>query len=314
MLHEFQYEEDWIGEVRFLTQTRVELAGIVVSLQASGGEDQGFQVPAHHAPFVSIGEPEVVLCCRYGPIPGDLLGGEVLFDTHDMWSLHRNHRGLVWRQMSVSMKGDPERLALLPPNYCSGEMYIASSAADGGELGYPLHHPFDKFLFANLLADRGCVACHACGVDDGGRGLLFVGESGAGKSTMAGLWAGRPGVTVLSDERTIARWWESRFFLFGTPWYGSAGIVSPARVPLSAIFFLRHGTENRVTPLDRSQVIKQLLVCTYLPFWSASRIDRSLQLFDDLSQAVPCYELAYTPDEGVIGFLEDVVDPPSLPR
>jgi hypothetical protein len=297
--------EGRIAKENIFEQAQVELGGIVVSLQMLGDENQGFRIPAHHVPFLSSGEPDVVLHCHHGPIPRDLLDGDLLF-SNNLWSLHRKPQGFIWRQTPLG-GGDPQRLGVFSPDFSSGELYVAPLAQGREQWNYPLYHPVDKFLLATILADRRGVTCHACGVDDRRSGLLFVGESGAGKSTMAELWNGRPGVTVLSDERTIVRWHRERFHLFGTPWYGTAEIVSPAHVPLSVVFFLRHGSENQVTPLDRGQVIKRLLVRTYLPFWSASGIDRSLQLFDELSQAVPCYELAYVPGEDVIGFLRGVV-------
>ena len=70
----------------------------------------------------------------------------------------------------------------------------------------PLEYPLDELLLQGLLARGRGAEIHACGIADGsGRGLLFVGQSGAGKTTMARLWEGERGITVLSDDRIILR-------------------------------------------------------------------------------------------------------------
>jgi len=296
-----QVDEPFTG-----TQAQLELARIVIAFGLSDTAEEGFQVPAHHVPFLSAGEPDVVLSYEYDLVPDHLLTGELLFDTGHMWSFHRNRHGLIWRQMSMTVDAHPQRVAVFAPDFRSGKVYSAYPDRIGRCLPYPLYHPLDKFLLANLLAGRRGVTCHACGVDDNGHGMLFVGESGAGKSTMAQLWDGRSGVTVLSDERTIVRLRDGRFYIYGTPWYGSAGLLSPMSAPLSAIFFLRHGPDNRLTKIQGGDILRRLMVCTYLPFWSAAGIDQSLWLFNELSLRVPCYELTFVPDGKVLELLRSL--------
>jgi hypothetical protein len=54
-------------------------------------------------------------------------------------------------------------------------------------------------LMACLLRQRGCLPLHASGVAIEGQGVLFVGESGAGKSTTAAAFYSR-GHSVLTDD------------------------------------------------------------------------------------------------------------------
>lgn len=54
-------------------------------------------------------------------------------------------------------------------------------------------------LFAYLLRQRGCMPLHASGVAIQGQGVLFLGESGAGKSTTAAAFYSR-GHNVLTDD------------------------------------------------------------------------------------------------------------------
>jgi hypothetical protein len=54
-------------------------------------------------------------------------------------------------------------------------------------------------VMAYLLRQRGCLPLHASGVAIAGRGVLFLGESGAGKSTTAAAFYAR-GHNVLTDD------------------------------------------------------------------------------------------------------------------
>ena len=56
------------------------------------------------------------------------------------------------------------------------------------------------------LTQEKAIELHGCGiVGPGGASNLFVGHSGAGKSTTTRLWTAHEGVEVLSDDRIIVR-------------------------------------------------------------------------------------------------------------
>jgi len=80
-----------------------------------------------------------------------------------------------------------------------------------------------------LLSQNRGLLVHAFGVDDGGRGLLFAGNSTHGKSATACLWKDR--AAVLNDDR---------IWMYGTPWHGDYDGVAPHGVPLEKLIFLHH--------------------------------------------------------------------------
>jgi serine kinase of HPr protein (carbohydrate metabolism regulator) len=49
------------------------------------------------------------------------------------------------------------------------------------------------------------------GVIDDGKGIAFLGVSGAGKSALANLWKSHPEVAILSDDRVIIRKEKEKF-------------------------------------------------------------------------------------------------------
>jgi hypothetical protein len=70
----------------------------------------------------------------------------------------------------------------------------------------PLEYPLDELLIMHRLTQEKAIELHGSGiVRADGMGNLFVGHSGAGKSTTTRLWTEREDVEVLSDDRIIVR-------------------------------------------------------------------------------------------------------------
>lgn len=288
------------------TELTVEIGGIVLACRLVDHEGE-FHVPANHRPFLSSSDPNLMLDCWYCPVPEHLAQGEMVFDTEPLWSLHRVEEGLVWRQMSATNEPIPQRASFFPADGGAIQVYTALFRETDGLWTYPIHHPLDKFLYSHLLPRWQGLGCHASSVEDNGRGFLFVGVSEAGKSTMAGLWHGREGVQVLSDERTVLRL-QDGWRIYGSPWHGTLPVYSPSSAPLAAVLFLKQGPENRLVPISRSDAAKRLMVCGYLPYWSVEGMDASLDLLDRLTLQVPCLELTFVPDGRVVDLVRSAVE------
>jgi hypothetical protein len=166
---------------------------------------------------------------------------------------------------------------------------------------YPLEYPLDELLMIHRLSRGEGVEVHAVGIaDETGRGHLFLGHSGAGKSTTARLWLQRPGVTILSDDRIILRAHQGRIFMYGTPWHGDAGIASPLSAPLSAIYLLEHGQSNERMPLSPGTAAAELFARTFVTHHSEEGIRFTLDFLDRLTRQIPCYLFRFVPDESAV--------------
>lgn len=160
-----------------------------------------------------------------------------------------------------------------------------------------MEYPLSELLYVNLLSCQGLgTLLHACAVDVGGRGLAFIGKSGAGKSTTARLWLQRGDATVLCDDRIIVRKTDGIFRAYGTPWHGDIPAISPASAPLEKLLFIRHGAENRLTPLRPAEAVSRLMGCVFTTWWDAEGLAFTLSFLEDLARAVPCYEFAFRPE------------------
>ena len=128
--------------------------------------------------------------------------------------------------------------------------------------------PTDQIVLARVLADRRACFLHSCGVIVDGRGLLFVGHSEAGKSTMMTMLASEG--EALCDDRNIVRIWGDDVRVHGCWSHGEVPIVSAASAPLGAVLFLRKATTNRIVPLVASEeILGHLLPCVIKPLVTA---------------------------------------------
>jgi hypothetical protein len=232
--------------------------------------------------------------------------GELLFDSGAIWQLYRQRKDYVFRFVSPFFGATPYKVAIFNEDFTVGEVRLHRPYFDTERAVYPLDYPLDELLMAQLLARGRGVELHSCGVlDERGRGSLFVGQSGAGKTTTARLWEERGGARVLSDDRIILRRQDERIHMYGTPWHGEGELSRPERCALNAIYFLRHGRRNHLQELSRVEAAARLFSCGFPTFYDPAGLEFTLAFFDEVTAAVPCYELSFVPDGGAVDFVRE---------
>src|SRR5581483_11602081 len=129
----------------------------------------------------------------------------------------------------------------------------------------PFEYPANELLITNYLAAYGLgLEVHGCGlIDRETGGHLFLGHSGSGKSTTERVWESFLEPEILSDDRIILRLHDGELWMYGTPWHGEAAFASPARAKLNRIHILRHGKENKFTPITRSRGVGEIFARSF---------------------------------------------------
>lgn len=285
----------------------LDIADLAISVTSD--DDLPVAVEGSAKKFVADGEragatAHLHACWGDPGVPAD---GHVAFDSgKGLWRLYRTPRGATFVFTSPALGTKPYQTADFDAGYARGTVTLRREIFQERLPVYPLHYPLDEVFMVHLLSRGLGIELHGSGVVTAdGRGFLFVGQSGAGKTTLSRLWLQEPGVTVLSDERVIVRRADDGVWMYGTPWHGDGHIATPGRVKLSRVFFLRHGARNELTPVARTEAAARLFACGFTPFHDADGLAFSLGLLGDVAAAVPCDELAFVPDRGAVAFVSD---------
>jgi hypothetical protein len=276
---------------------KIKIGGITTGVEWPAGQFE-FAASRSYEPFISDGRADLHLGLHLGAPELEL--GNKCFDSPPIWSHYRNGGASIIK-IFASYPG-LQRLIVLPLKFKRADLYFTEP---NGRFIDPFFGPGMELLMINYLAQGYGVILHACGMDYNGKGMLFTGESGAGKSTLANLWDREKGVAVLSDDRTIVRYVDGEFRMYGTPWHGEAKFGSPRGVKLEKIFFLRHSQKNTLRPLTRIQSVLKMLQCSFPPYWDAAGMEFTMGLFEKLANHIPCNELAFRPDASAIANVEN---------
>jgi hypothetical protein len=259
-------------------------------------------------PFVPKDGEDIRLSLSADPVPGPG-GSPLLFESGGLWQVFESGAGLLYRFRSPGGDGPPPARGLrVDSTWSRGTLYLPPSAYSR-RAGFALSYPLDELLFAHHFAHRGAMVVHGCGLVARGRGLLFCGHSGAGKTTTAGLWRRhRRGTHVLSDDRIVLRMRGGRTWMYGTPWHGSGRFASPLGAPLDAVFFLRQSARSRAHGLETAEAASQLFARTFPPPWSARSIARVLEACSRVARTVPSHLLSFTPDARAVAAVLATLD------
>lgn len=156
----------------------------------------------------------------------------------------------------------------------------------------------DSFLrtfYSNVCGDASAQIFHSAALSWSGKGYLFAGVSGAGKTTLSRAIEGERGVSRLTDELAWVSRGASEFTVNATPFWGLFRVPeNGGQAPLKKIFFLRKGRGGpsavRLTPKDAQ---RRLMRCLVNFTHDSSQIADGWDFVLDLTRQVPCAELIW---------------------
>lgn len=167
----------------------------------------------------------------------------------------------------------------------------------------PEHTPalfrFGAWTLFNIAAlPHGAVAFHSSVIRYRGKGVLFLGESGTGKSTHTRLWREHiPGAELLNDDSPIIRATERKAIVFGSPWSGKTPCYRNESCPITAVVRLSQALHNHIRRLRPIEAIGALLPSAPPAFARDERLsDDTCGLLSRLIAQVPVYHLECLPD------------------
>ncbi len=275
----------------------LQIGGITIALRCTDDRVRWQWSPATHRFLISPQHADVEI--EVGVLDSAFpTGGELVFDSGAVWRMYRDGDGYRIECYSDSFEAGPYKVARFDSSFTRGEIRIRPDILPL-QLA-PIDYPLDELLMVNLLGRNRGVELHSCGViDHAGRGHLFVGMSGAGKSTTAHLWEGASH-GVVSDDRVILREEDGALWMYGTPWHGEAELSMATRAPLVDVYLLVQAGANEIRPIPHAESVARLFGCAFPPFYDAPSVDYTLGFLDRLVNALPVRELRFVRDRSVV--------------
>jgi len=225
--------------------------------------------------------------------------GRLLFDSGAVWRAFDDDGGFRIDCFSDILGALPYKVALFDRELREGRILMRREAVTDGM--HALDYPLDEVMVAHLLGRGRGVELHGCGIiDRDGRGQLFVGQSGAGKTTTARVWLSEGHYEIVSDDRVIVRFVDGEWRMFGTPWHGEAELSSPLSAPLGAIHLLVQASRTELVSLPHAHAAAALFGCTFPPFYDQAAVAFTLECLERIVRDLPVRALRFLPDRSVI--------------
>lgn len=288
-------------------QLRIRIADITINVGCDDTDSRLRVYGAMEQFLIDEGEPDVRVRTAWRNLRDENAGAKV-FDSGSLWQLYFDNGNYLFR-LKFPDSPFPYKLAYFNSDFTSGDIYMNPDYVSRDNPVYPLEYPLDELLLMNLLSRGRGVEVHSSGiVDASGEGYLFIGQSGAGKTTMSRLWEKLEGVKILSDDRIILREQDGQVWMYGTPWHGEAELASATEAVLTHVFFLRQSPRNELVRQTPTRSAARLLACGFPPFFSPDGIEYALRFYEEVTRIVPCHELGFVPDDTVVEFIRRQMD------
>ena len=165
------------------------------------------------------------------------------------------------------------------------------------------------FMTALATVGHNVTPVHSSAIVCNGRAVLFLGESGTGKSTHTRLWRENiDGAVLLNDDSPFIGFVDGRATAFGAPWSGKTPCYKQEQYPIAAIVRLSQAPHNAIRPLRSVHAIGALLPSLTPAFGYDDELqDRMLATLSKIISQVPVYHLECLPDAAAARLSYDTV-------
>lgn len=164
--------------------------------------------------------------------------------------------------------------------------------------------------FGMATASKGVLKMHASVIEKEGNALLFLGESGTGKSTHSRLWLQFiPGCTLLNDDEPIVRVHDDgTVWVYGSPWSGKTPCYRNIRARVRAFVHLQQGPRNRLSSLSGRMALTSLFTSSCMMRNDDENKNHIFTTIADVLEQTPVYQLECRPDYGAVCLTESLMD------
>ena len=246
-----------------------------------------------------VGDDSVVFRLRVMPggvlaVPSDRV---LEFDQDDDGSqirLYRTSSGESWFEFLIWGKLAGRMLA--SADFREATLALAGQAA-GVVSGFALNNAL-MVMYALRCARMGTALFHAAVVGFRGKGYLFLGKSGTGKSTHARLWLKHiEGSELVNDDNPVVRVLEDGSVrVYGSPWSGKTPCYRNMDLPAGGFVQLEQAPVNEIRRLRGIAAYAALVPSISGKRWDRAIADGLHATENALASRVPVWHLRCLPD------------------
>lgn len=197
-------------------------------------------------------------------------------------------------------------IGILPPG--ADEPCLLCAGAEFNEAAVHLRgdRKHDRFVLNNCLmmmyafstAAMDTLLVHASVTAYAGKGYLFLGKSGTGKSTHSRLWLDHiEGTELLNDDNPVLRVTDGQVIVSGSPWSGKTPCYKNLELPAGALVRLNQAPENKIVRCRPSRSFAELLASCSNMTWDRRIFDGVSDTVTKVAERIPCYALECLPDK-----------------
>ena len=154
-------------------------------------------------------------------------------------------------------------------------------------------------MFAFNGARLKALLFHSSVIKLNGKGYLFLGKSGTGKSTHSKLWLNSfEGAELLNDDNPVVYINNKGIAMVsGSPWSGKTPCYKNEEVPVGGFVRLWQAKENKISHLSKVHAYAALLPTISNMRWEHTINDKINETLDELIAKVPIFRLDCLPDK-----------------
>ena len=175
--------------------------------------------------------------------------------------------------------------------YREGTLYLS---------GFQSKAAVDNALMIQFAMASACLNTalfHSATVRFEGKGYMFLGKSGTGKSTHARLWLNHiNGVELMNDDNPAVRITDGTAVVYGTPWSGKTPCYKNVSAPLGGIVLLSQAPYNKITRLKGIGAYAAIVPCISGKRWDSRIADGLHETENTLASNIPVWHLDCLPD------------------
>lgn len=204
----------------------------------------------------------------------------------------------------------------IPSNYSKCFQYSSEIMLVDNEwkniLLFPLKNELSRetlilqVFYANAVKHH-MIQMHSSLVEYKGKGIMFLGPSGIGKTTQAELWNKYLDALIVNGDIVYVEDRDNEFIGWGTPWHGSSPYCENTSVPIKALIILKQGNENKIRKLEGLEMLSEVEKQLFYPEWVDGGIELALDTLDHLLRNVPVYELTNKADKESVELVKQVI-------